>query len=88
MPKSESPSSGCSDSSLFLIGRDSHGNWVVQDERGLCGGLFVNRKQAVKFAMFENGHRSQAVVIVPGVLELNMAGRPRTADRSALARAA
>jgi hypothetical protein len=63
-------------SSLYLIGRDSQGHWVVQDQSGLNGGLFVNRAQALKFALFENGHRPQAVVMVPGILELNMTGTP------------
>jgi hypothetical protein len=40
----------------------------------LHGGLFVNRTQALKFALFENGNRPQAVVMVPGTLELNIAG--------------
>ena len=56
----------------FLIGRNSRGQWVVRDERGLCGGLFVNRNEALHFAMFENGNRPQAVVMVPDGLELNM----------------
>jgi hypothetical protein len=64
-----------STSPLFQIGRDSHGNWVVQDQRGLCGGLFVNRAEALKFALFENGNRPQAVIMMPGVLELNMSGK-------------
>jgi hypothetical protein len=56
----------------FQIGRDSHENWVVQDEQGVCGGLFINRIEALRFAMFENGNRPQAVVMVPGVFELAM----------------
>ena len=56
----------------FQIGRDSHGNWVVQDEQGICGGLFINRVEALRFAMFENGNRPQAVIMVPGVFELDM----------------
>jgi hypothetical protein len=56
----------------FLIGKDGRGNWVVQDERGLCGGLFVDRTQALRFAMFENGNQPQAVVMVPGIFELDM----------------
>jgi hypothetical protein len=56
----------------FLIGKDSRGNWVVQDERGLCGGLFVDRTQALRFAMFENGNKPQAVVMVPGIFELDL----------------
>jgi hypothetical protein len=62
----------CSRSSLFLMGQDSRGNWVVQDQRGMCGGLFVNRVTALRFAMFENGNQPQAVVMVPGVFELDM----------------
>ena len=57
---------------LFLIGKDSRGNWVVQDQQGTCGGLFVDRAEALKFAMFENGNRPQAVVMVPGIFELDM----------------
>jgi hypothetical protein len=73
MGKSEPPSSApCSSSRLFFIGRDSCGNWVVQDQQHLRGGLFVDCAQALRFAMFENGNRSQAVVMVPGVFELDL----------------
>jgi len=61
--------------SLFLIGRNSCGNWVVTDQSGLCGGMFVNRTEALKFAMFENGNRPQAVIMVPGILELDISGK-------------
>jgi hypothetical protein len=56
----------------FLIGMDSRGRWVAQDQRGLCGGLFVNRAEAVRFAMRETGRRPQAVILVSGILELDM----------------
>lgn len=72
MDKDEPPSPGNLRSPTFLVGRDSHGNWVVQDQQGLCGGLFVDRTEALKFAMFENGRRPQSVIMVAGVLELNM----------------
>jgi hypothetical protein len=78
-------------SRLFRIGKDSRGRWVVQDQQGLCGGLFVNRAEAVKFAMFENGNRPQAVIMVPDVLELDMSRKPRAATshtRDLIARAA
>ena len=80
MDKGEPPSSSGSKSPLFLIGKDSHGNWVVQDQSGLCGGLFVDRAEALKFAMFENGNRPQAVIMVPGVLELDMSAKPSRAS--------
>jgi hypothetical protein len=62
---------------LFRVGRDSRGNWVAQDEQGLCGGLFAKRADALKFAMFENGNRPQAVIMVPDVIELDMSAAPR-----------
>jgi hypothetical protein len=61
-------------SSLFFIGTDSRGNWVVRDQAGLCGGLFVNRSEALHFAMLENGRCPQAVVMVPGILEFSIGG--------------
>lgn len=72
----------------FQIGRDSHGHWVVQDDRGLSGGLFVNRAEALKFALFENGHRPQAVVMVPGIFELDMTRQVKHLDAERVARAA
>ena len=63
-------------SPLYMIGRDSRGRWVVQDRTGLHGGYFINRAEALKFALFENGRRPQAVVMVPGIFELSINGRP------------
>src|SRR5262249_36349246 len=80
--KKGEPPSTCG-AKLFRVGRNGRGNWVVQDQSGLCGGLFVDRAQAVKFAMFENGNRPQAVIMVPGILELDMSGRPRAGGVSA-----
>ena len=83
MGQSEPPSTrSASRPRLFRIGKDGHGHWVVQDQQGLCGGLFVNRAEALKFAMFENGNRPQAVIMVPGVLELDMSVKLRTDQRS------
>lgn len=83
MGQKEPPSSSCCNSSLFFIGRDSQGHWVVQDQRHLCGGLFVDRAKALKFALFENGHRPQAVIMVPGVLELDMSDKASAAHQPA-----
>jgi hypothetical protein len=38
--------------------------------------LFANRADALKFAMFENGNCPQAVIMVPGILELDMSNKP------------
>jgi hypothetical protein len=54
----------------MLVGRNSRGHWVARSQDGLCGGLFVNRTEALRFALFENGHRQDAVILVTGNLEL------------------
>jgi hypothetical protein len=79
MGQPEPPSSR---SQLFFIGKDSRGNWVVQDQQHLCGGLFIDRAEALRFAMFENGHRPQAVVMVPGVFELDLSGKPSVVEKA------
>jgi hypothetical protein len=61
-----------------LVGQDRRGNWVVQDAKGVRGGLFVNRDAALRFARAENGYRPPAVVMVSGLLELDLRG-PRDA---------
>jgi hypothetical protein len=67
----EPPSSNGS-ASLFFVGKNSRGNWVVQDEHGVRGGLFLDRIQALKFARFENGGGSRAVIMVKEPFELDM----------------
>jgi hypothetical protein len=69
----------CSKTPLLLIGRDRERHWVVRDLQGRRGGLFVDRAAALKYALFENGNRPQAVVMVPGVLELDMTAAPLAA---------
>lgn len=58
----------------FYVGRDSSGNWVAQDEERLCYAFFAGRAQALRFAMFENGVRPRAAIMVPRVLELDLGG--------------
>ena len=70
--KGEPPS--CSQPPVFLLGRDSRGRWVVQNTTATCGGLFVDRTQAIRFIRFEGGNR--ALVNVVGVLELNFPRQP------------
>jgi hypothetical protein len=70
MKHSEPPSlEACA--KVFLIGKNSRGNWVVQDQQQMCGGLFVDRTQALRFAMFENGRHPEAIMMVPDVFELD-----------------
>jgi hypothetical protein len=83
MKHSEPPSiESCS--KLFLVGKNSRGNWVVQDQDRLCGGLFVDRAQALRFAMFENGRHPESVIMVPGVLELDTSRKPEAGQNPPL----
>lgn len=75
MQQTEPLLSANSNTPVFFIGRDRRGRWVVRNERGSRGGLFIDRTEALRFAMFENGHRPQAVIMVPGILELNISGK-------------
>ena len=69
----EPPSSG---SHIVWIGKNARGQWVAQHQNGLYGGLFVNRADAVRYALFENGHQSEAISAVGCILELDMASQP------------
>jgi hypothetical protein len=82
MSNGEPPSPSARATGLFLIGRNSQGNWVVKDPSGLHGGLFVDRVHALKYAMSENGNRPRAVIMVPDVLELDLNAQPRAAEHS------
>ena len=62
-----------------MIGQDRRGNWVVQDQKGVCGGLFVDRAAALRFVRFENSDRPQAVIMVSDCLELDLNREPETA---------
>jgi hypothetical protein len=70
------PPSCSSASTITLIGKDSRGNWVAQEQNGLYGGLFVNRAQAIKYALFENGHHPETILELPREIELDLNGSP------------
>lgn len=57
--------------SCLFIGRDRDGHWAVKDARSLCGGLFANRTEAIRFAMYECQRRPQSVIMLPDALELD-----------------
>jgi hypothetical protein len=68
------PPSCSSPSAIVFIGRNQRGQWVAQEQNGLYGGLFVNHAQAVKYALFENGHHPEAIVELAREIELDMGG--------------
>ena len=59
-------------SNLVIVGRNSRGNWVAQEENGLFGGLFVSRAQALKYALFENGQHPETIILTTNIVELDM----------------
>jgi hypothetical protein len=70
--KLDEPPSCSSASTIVFIGRNGRGQWVAQQQNGLYGGLFVNRAQAVKYALFENGHHPETIVELSREFELDM----------------
>ena len=66
------PPSCSTASTIVFIGRNRRGQWVAQQQNGLYGGLFVNRAQALKYALFENGHHPETIVELSREIELNM----------------
>ena len=74
------PPSCSSASTIVFIGKNSRGNWVAQEQNGLYGGLFVNRAQAVKYALFENGHHPETIIELPREIELDMGRIPPSSD--------
>jgi hypothetical protein len=65
-------------SSLVFICKNGRGQWVAQEQNGLFGGLFVSRANAVRYALFENGHRPEAIIETAGLIELDMNALPFT----------
>ena len=62
----------CPNCTSVLIGRNARGQWVARERSGLYGGLFVSRENALRYALFENGHRPDAIFSVTGCLELDL----------------
>jgi hypothetical protein len=56
--------------SCLFIERDRSGRWIVKDARIHCGGLFANRTEAIRFAMYECQRRPQSVIMLPDDLEI------------------
>ncbi len=69
------PPSCSSASNIVFISKNSRGDWVAQEQNGLYGGLFVIRAQAVKYALFENGHHPETIVELSVAIEPDMGGK-------------
>ncbi|MCK1705060.1 hypothetical protein IVA86_27555 [Bradyrhizobium sp. 146] len=60
--------------SIFFVGRDQQGNWVVREKNGALGGLFVDRAQAIKFVL--KSRRSEAIIEFSPELEFATVAEP------------
>ena len=85
MPDDPSPSDSDPDSqpTIFYVGRDRRGRWVVQDREHLRGGLFVSRSAALKFALSENGNHPLDVVALSEPVDLDFNSKPASYAQSA-----
>lgn len=79
----EPPSCSGAAPSIVFIGQDCRGQWVAREQNGLYGGLFVNRAQAVKYALFENGNHPETIVELSRKIELDPGGTSFFARRTA-----
>jgi hypothetical protein len=79
----EPPSCSPAASTIVFIGQNSCGQWVAQEQSGLYGGLFINRAQAVKYALFENGNHPETIVELSRKLELEPGATSFSTRRSA-----
>jgi hypothetical protein len=82
------PPSCNSPSAIVFIGRNRRGQWVAQEQNGLYGGLFVSHAQAIKYALFENGHHPEAIVELAREVELDMGAAPIVGNAGAIRRVA
>jgi hypothetical protein len=49
---------------VLMVGQDRRGNWVVQEQSGNCGGLFVSRDAALRYVRDENREQKWPVVMI------------------------
>ena len=53
----------------FQLGRDTVGRWVVQEQHGRYGGLFVSEFEAIRYAKFEAANRGAVFEVVAEPIE-------------------
>jgi hypothetical protein len=61
--------------SRFVVGQDGDGHWVVWDRLALCGGSFVNRGDAVRYARFESEGSAGQVTLSSDVVRFEVTPR-------------
>jgi hypothetical protein len=53
----------------FIITKDASSNWIVMEAHGLCGGVFISRDAAIRFADLECRDREATFEVVTGRCE-------------------
>lgn len=71
--------------STIFVGTNRRGNWVAREQNGIFGGLFVDRAQALKYALFENGYHPETIVEVSCEIELDIPATPQITDTRSVA---
>ncbi|MCP1835488.1 hypothetical protein J2R76_003825 [Bradyrhizobium sp. USDA 4532] len=61
---------------IVFVGRNRAGNWVVREQLGAFGGLFVNRAQAMKYALYEIRRQPESIIEVTREIELDIHNNP------------
>jgi hypothetical protein len=51
----------------FTVRCNRPGRWTARDLDGLIEGVFIDKKTAIRFALFEAGGRRSAVIIIPDI---------------------
>jgi hypothetical protein len=57
---------------LFFIGRNQNGFWVARESAGRCGGLFLFRRSAARFARRNGLAGGGATMVVQHPIELDL----------------
>jgi hypothetical protein len=60
------------DPSTFLVGLDDYGRWIALAEDGRSGGLFTGPSEAIRFALSQNGHCLERVLLGETTITLNL----------------
>ena len=47
----------------FVVAQNERGQWVAREHGGLIEGVFLSQREAIRFALFETGSGSAAVVV-------------------------
>lgn len=70
---------------IVFVGRNRRGNWIACEQNGVFGGLFVNRAEALKYALRKNGHHPETIVELSHAIELDISAHPEIAGTKLVA---